>query len=456
MAIATPKGTGALGIIRASGDNCIDKLALCFSRAAVLRHAKSHTLIVGKIVFKNVTLDEVVVAIFRAPKSFTGEEAFEIYTHGTPVVMSRVLEALLEIGFREALRGEFSFRAYANGKLDLTRAEAIGELYRAKTPLMMAKSLERLSGALLTKVESVREAVQTAWASIQVQVEYPESEIASKELEPLDTVPLEAACVQLESLLASYNREILHTASVRVVLCGRVNAGKSSLFNVLVNCERAIVSSIEGTTRDYIESTINIGGFEVELFDTAGLRSTQNPIEQIGIERTRNLIETASVILHIIDCKTGVQAEDKEAFSQYALHEATPVILVENKIDLLSDAHSTPESSFPPLAADCIVQVSATTHFGIDNLCKKIVAILEKTTSEESQDVSLGNERQKAQVQLALDSLNHALTAYQSGIGLDAVCMDLESTLHSLDSLIGKNSDIDILDKVFSTFCVGK
>ena len=254
-------------------------------------------------------IDEVLVSVFRAPKSFTGEDMVEISCHGGVHVVQAVYNLLLNSGFRAAEKGEFTFRAYINGKADLTKAEAVREIIDSKTDASQSRAAGRLAGNLYETIDGVKKHIVDTLAAIEVEIEYPEDEETIAD--SFDSTELKKAESVLQELAASWKSEKIYQDGARVVLCGRTNAGKSSLFNALLKEDRAIVSDIEGTTRDFIESWIDFAGIPARLFDTAGLRETSDVIEAVGVERTRDLSEDADLILYLVDSKSGLNDEDK-------------------------------------------------------------------------------------------------------------------------------------------------
>ncbi len=467
-AIATALAPGALGIVRCSGKACVSLLARVFSRPKALLAAAGNSLVYGWLqepakavtqheVQPTTRIDEVMVGVYRAPKSFTGEDMAEIFCHGGVSVVQAVYHLLLQNGFRVAERGEFTFRAYINGKTDLTRAEAVREIIDSKTDVSRSRAAGRLAGSVYNAIDDIKKRIIDTLASLEVEIEYPEDEETISDT--FNPENLEQAAIDLEALSKSWQSEKIYQDGARVVLCGRTNAGKSSLFNALLKEDRAIVSDIEGTTRDWIESWVDFGGIPTRLFDTAGLRETEDVIEQRGVQRTRDLAEDADVLLYLIDASAPVHADDRAFFKAYASRPQDvrpPLILVWNKTDTLSEKARADLPPFPEAACVAtVVQLSAKKGGGINVLCDAVKAVLAKGAQTNRNQAGLGSERQKRAVDDALESVRHALSL-TAEYTLDAAVQDLEDALDALGAVTGDVTPEDVLDSVFSHFCVGK
>ena len=448
-AIATALAPSALGIIRCSGKNSISLVSKIFSRPKALLSAAGNTLVYGWILFNNSKIDEVMLSVYRAPKSFTGEEMIEISCHGGVGVVSEIFQILLKSGFRQAERGEFTFRSFINGKADLTKAEAIREIIESKTQESRSHAAGRLSGNLFQEINSIKQLIIDTLAAIEVEIEYPEDEetIADN----FNSSKLKEAEIQLSKLNDSWKSEKLYQDGVRLVLCGKTNAGKSSLFNAILKEERAIVSDIEGTTRDWIESFASIEGLPARLFDTAGIRETQDLIEAQGVQLTKNLSEDADLILYTVDSKQGLTNDDETFLKQIE----KPFILVWNKSDLNQNISLSEEQkdAFPFLKSE--VKISAKTQEGFSELYKKIRDSFAQNLSTDRNQAGLGSARQKKSVEEALEAIQHAIKT-SGDYALDAVVQDLEDSLDALSEITGEICADDILSSIFSNFCVGK
>ena len=447
-AIATALAPSALAIIRISGKNCIELLSKVFSRPKALNQAEGNTIVYGWIVDsenpqRKQKIDEVLVSVFRAPRSYTGEEMAEISCHGGVSPVTAIFNLLLKSGFRTALPGEFTFRAFVNGKTDLTKSEAVKEIIDSKTDTSRSLAAGRLSGNLYNEIQSIKEKIISTIASIEVELEYPEDE--ENFSDSFDSTLLEQAKDSLTELSKSWQSQKLYQDGARIILCGKTNAGKSSLFNALLKEERAIVSDIEGTTRDWIESWVSFDGIPARLFDTAGLRITDDVIEQRGVEMTKDLTQDADIILYLVDSTKSEAKEDIDFINSF--NGKIPVIKVLNKIDALQNNSDLDENS---------VKISAKTGFGISDLIKEVKNTLVKSTKSERTQAGLGSERQKQAVDEALDSVNHALEVSCADFTMDAVVQDLEDALSFLSEITGETTPDDILGNIFANFCVGK
>ncbi len=451
--IATALAPAALGIVRLSGKGCIELVSKVFSRPKALLEAPGNTIVYGWVVEPVETtsrkIDEVMCAVYRAPKSYTGEDMVEIFCHGGPAVVTAVQNLMLRSGFRQANRGEYTFRAYINGKTDLTKAEAVREIIDSHTDDSRSHAAGRLAGALYEEIDSIKKLIVDTVAAIEVEIEYPEDEETIAD--SFDKSNLEQVVRRLQSLVDSWKGEKLYQDGARVVLAGRTNAGKSSLFNAILKEERAIVSDIEGTTRDWLESWASINGIPVRLFDTAGLRQTDDVIEAKGVEISRNLVHDADVVLYLVDSAEGMNEEDK-AFIKAC---SVPLILVWNKCDKDSPVKEDVSlSGWTRQSLTC--KISAKTGQGLSELFSQIQSLLTAGLSTERAQAGLGSARQKDAVAEALERVKHALEAAADDYSLDAVVQDLEDALDSLGEVTGIVTPDDVLGSIFANFCVGK
>ena len=478
--IATALAPAALGIVRVSGKGCIELVSKVFSRPKALLEAPGNTLVYGWIQEENKKIDEVMLAVYRAPKSFTGEDMVEIFCHGGPSVVTAIQNLMLRSGFRQADRGEYTFRAYINGKTDLTKAEAIKEIIDSHTDDSRSHAAGRLAGSLFQEIDSIKKLIIDTLAAIEVEIEYPEDEETIADTFDRDDIVL--AISRLQSLVDSWKSEKLYQDGARVVLAGRTNAGKSSLFNAILKEERAIVSNIEGTTRDWLESWASINGIPVRLFDTAGLRETDDVIEAQGVQLTKNLAHDADVVLYLIDSTAGLSPDD----TSFIENCQEPMVIVYTKSDLanstnlklqvfeenslVSDSErgeslplapaagassATPSNGGHPRNAP-VVQISSKNGNGLKNLFDEVTKILTAGLTTERQQAGLGSARQKDAVAEALECTKHALVSADDNYTLDAVVQDLEDALDALSEVTGDVTPDDVLGSIFANFCVGK
>lgn len=470
--IAARAASGVLAIVRTSGS--LEALARVFSRPRALLEAPGNSVVYGWIVEPSEDgspagappaaapprrVDEVLVSVYRAPKSYTGEDAADISCHGGEAVIRAVLETLRKAGFADALPGEFSFRAFMNGRLDLTRAESVMELVSAKTGAAAEKALRRLSGALEREFHIIREKLLESLSAAELFLDYPEDEIDGETAEALPhRAAAEEALKRLEALAASYRRERLYREGAAVVIAGRPNAGKSSLFNVLLREDRSIVAENPGTTRDWIEASLSFDGVPVRLIDTAGLReASPDPVEEIGVGRSREMLERADLVVYVVDGTAGLNGEDRAFLSGPRRKKIIPVW---NKADIVPPVSLPPELFSPDKSA----VLSARTGEGTETLCRLIGESLLDSHSSAFPDLpeaafeftGLGSERQKALVDRAISSLNEALLLADRKEALELIAPFLREALDAAGEITGEVSAAGVLEEMFSRFCVGK
>lgn len=464
-AIATALRPAALGIVRASGSGTLERLSAFFSRPKALAAVERRGLVHGWILDPETRapLDEVVAAVYRAPSGFTGEDAAEVICHGGPAVVTAVFSAFLNAGFRQAEPGEFSLRAFASGKTDLTRAEAASEIISAKTAEARKKAAARLAGSVEKAFAAIRAKVIKAAAAIAAEIEYPEDEDVVKGA--FDASLVKSAADDLAALESTWAVERLYQNGAEAVIAGATNAGKSRLFNLMLKEERSIVSDAHGTTRDWIEAEVDFSGIPVRLFDTAGLRQAESPIEAEGIARSRGLIRRADAVLYVVDSTRGFSQEDSGFFAEHGrlcgeegASLSAPIFIAWNKIDL---PESLPKEAVPKDIASLeavkgVFPLSAKSGEGLEELAKSVCREFFSRTETVSAEAALGSLRQKKAAERAGAFLRSALQNAESGFPLDVVAQDLDDALFALGEVTGETASADILDEVFSSFCVGK
>jgi len=451
-AFATMPGNSALTLIRCSGKRSIETVSSVFTPAKI-KNAAGNTVIHGWIVSDGEKIDEVLASVFRAPKSYTGEDSIDICCHGGAAAGKAVMRTLKTAGFRDALPGEFTFRAFMNGKLDLTKSESVMELVSAKTETGRRHALERLCGSLLEEIDAVKKSLIQVLAAAEIYLDYSEDEIEAGD-EAAGRLPNRNIAFQalerLKTLSASWQLERLYQEGVTVVIAGRPNAGKSSLFNSFLKEDRSIVTEIPGTTRDWIEALVSIEGIPVRLVDTAGLRDTGDSVERIGVERSRRLINEANLVLYLIDGEQGVTKEDMDFSCNRRL-------FVWNKADIAPLREAVLPQDFE-FAANDVVSVSAKTGEGITELTSAVVSLISLLEGLQQGDmpVSLGTERQKVLVDAACCALEEVIELADREEPLDLIAPLLREAVNSLAEITGEVSTADILEEMFSRFCVGK
>jgi tRNA modification GTPase len=485
-ALATPPGESALALIRCSGPGSLALLSGIFSRPRRLREAAGNSVVHGWIRLPaGGLIDEVLVSVYRAPKSYTGEEGADISCHGGAAVVRAVLGALTTAGFREGLPGEFSFRAFMNGKLDLTRSESVMELVRARTDSGREHALGRLAGRLRGEIAALKRSLVEALAETELHLDYdegelglsgggvvsaesPSAELPSAESPSAESPPValpgrglvEDALERLDQLAEGWPGERLYQEGALAVIAGRPNAGKSSLFNALLGEDRSIVTNVPGTTRDWIEALVNIRGIPLRLVDTAGLREigssgapAPDQAEELGIQRSRELLRRADLLLYVIDGTRGLQDEDAALLTaQAALPRPAPRLLLWNKADIAPAA--CPPAQPPDRGS--FLPVSAKTGEGLAELCGAIEAALGGKPQRGTGETGLGSVRQKELVDRARTALGDALDLADRGGTLDLAAPLLREAVDALGEITGEVSTGDILEAIFSKFCVGK
>lgn len=450
-ALATPWGESALAVIRASGRGSIELIAGLFSRPRALQSAASATLHLGTILDApgGRAIDQVILALYREPTSYTGQDSVELFCHGNPRGVEAILTALAAAGIRAARPGEFTLRAFLNKKMDLTRAEAVQEIVRAKSREAHSLALHRLSGAVEARINDAKERITRLMASVEVQLDYPEDEVPGELASAAAGLP--ELREELAALAATYRTGRLFQEGVRVALCGKTNAGKSSLFNYLLREERSIVSEHPGTTRDYIESLVTVEGLPILLFDTAGLRSADNAVEIEGIRRSERIIESADLLLYIVDAAAGLSPEDEEFL---AAHEGDGgsgdgasgrIIRLWNKVDA---AAAPPPRGFLP--------VSAATGQGLLELIREVRRRAVGEGVALAGEAVIDSARQRRLLDRCVGALDEVMAGIEAGMPADAVALDLKEALDSLGEITGEVTTADILNEMFSGFCVGK
>lgn len=452
VAISTAMGNGGIGIVRMSGEKSFEILEKIFRPKNKDAFIKGYQIKYGNIVDprNEEIIDEVLVSYFVSPKSYTTEDMCEINTHGGMVVEKRILELCLENGAEIASPGEFTKRAFLNGRIDLSQAEAIIDLINSKTIREARESINQLEGHLSSKIESIRQKMLDLMIAIDVNIDYPEYDeeevTKNKSLNELKTILEEL--IKLEN---SFNTGKVLKDGVRTVILGKTNAGKSSLLNRILKEDRAIVSNIEGTTRDTIEEFVDIEGIPLKLIDTAGIRNSSNEIEQIGIQKSKKLANSADLIIAIFDITKNLDEDDQELLK--IIKDKKCIILL-NKIDILPENIDLENKL--KLINKNILKISAMEDIGIQSLYDKIIELYSFNTESLSNDVLISNERHKNLIQKAKMEINEAINATENDMYIDIISIYITNAMNYLAEITGNNVTDDVIDEIFKKFCLGK
>ena len=450
-AIATARGRAALGVVRISGPEAVPIAAACFE-GANLREAASHTAHVGYVTRRDgMRLDQVVATVFRAPRSATGEDVVECSCHGGDFATRLILHALLEGGARLAAPGEFTQRAFLNGKMDLAQAEAVADLIHASSSLAHRVSVSHLQGRYSEALADIRGGLLELCAYLELELDFSEEDVAFADRERLGNL-LERSERLLDALLQSWRLGRRVRDGVRVVIAGRPNAGKSTLLNALLGSDRAIVSPTPGTTRDEVEGEAEIGGLLFRFTDTAGLRDATDAIEAEGVSRAERAIDRSDILAYVYDVTAGMDAGEQAFVEGLTERGAPPVLLVANKTDLLAREEAPSDGG--------VFALSARRAFRDEGELQPLIVRLLETAGG---DLSLSegslvvtNERHRRHLRKALDAVRAARQGLGSGSAAELLALDLRVALHEIGAITGEITNEDVLDQIFSRFCIGK
>ena len=453
-AISTATGSGGIGIIRMSGDKCFEILKKIFisSQELILEDIKGYTIKYGYIINTETKekIDEVLVSFFKNPKSYTRENMCEINSHGGIVVERKILEECLKNGAELAEPGEFTKRAFLNGRIDLSQAESVIELINAKSDREAHESLNQLQGELSKKINIIKNKMLDIMADIEASIDYPEYDI--EELTEEKTIRvLSEIKEELIKLEESFHTGKLIREGIKTAIIGQPNAGKSSLLNAILKEERAIVSEYAGTTRDTIEEFITIKDIPLKIIDTAGIRDTNNAIEKIGVEKALKIAENADLVIAIIDNSKDLDNEDIKILN---IIEDKNAIIVLNKID--KDDKKAENRREIVKTNKPIIKISAVTKEGIENLYNEIVKMFNINKIEATNDTVITNVRHKNQIDKAVKSINEAINVAKEKQTEDILAIYIKQTLEDLGEITGDNVSEDIINEIFSKFCLGK
>lgn len=449
-AISTPRGESGIGIVRISGNNALEILGKIFKPKSKknIEELKNFSINYGHLYDGKNLVDEVLVSIMKAPNTYTKEDIVEINCHGGFVITEKVLETVLKNGARISESGEFTRRAFLNGRLDLTQAEAVMDIIHGKTEKSVSLSLDQLRGDLKEQIGHLKKLVLDVAAHINVVLDYPEEGIDDPLPENL-VGNLREVMDTTDILIRSYDKGKMIKEGIKTAIVGKPNVGKSSILNSVLKEERAIVTHVAGTTRDVIEEVVNLKGIPLVLVDTAGIRKTDDLVENIGVEKSKQLIESADLILFVVD---GSRALDEEDMRIHEAIKAEKVIGILNKIDIREDIDLSPLTKINKW-----LEISAIKNQGIDEMEEEIYNhIIEENVEDSSQKITITNIRHKSALEKTKQSIENIFETIENGLPMDLMAVDIKGALDSLSEVTGEISSEDLLDHIFSNFCVGK
>jgi tRNA modification GTPase len=450
-AIVTPIGEGGISVIRLSGPHAIDIADKRFRGKKNLLEAQSHTVHFGNFVDENENvLDEVLATVFKSPNTYTGEDVVEISCHGAMYIANKILETILQGGIRFAEPGEFTKRAFLNGKMDLTQAEAVADLIHSRAAASHQSSLKQLQGATSNRINKLRDKLLDICSLIELELDFSEEDIELVEgTKLIDT--LHGVINESEELLNSFSEGRLIRDGVKVVICGEPNVGKSSLLNSLLDEDRAIVTDISGTTRDIIEESIIINGIIFRIVDTAGIRKTDNVIEKEGIRRTEEEVKDADILLQVFDIRSFYNEKVKKTIKS---NDGCYKIIVWNKVDLLTTEEL---ENMQGNSSENSMQISAITKKGLQQLKETMFTLTMKNSlTVQERNMILTNVRHKNLIQETKEYLNKCLQSSIDKMSGDIIAVDLRIAINKLGEITGEVTTDDILNNIFSKFCIGK
>ena len=457
VALSTAQGTAAIAVIRISGKNSIkiiDKLFQSKTGKSIFE-SESNKAIFGEIIFKNKIVDEVIVTSFKQPKSYTGEDVIEISCHGSEYIQKKVIELILNLGARMAEPGEFTLRAYLNKKMDLSQAESVADLISSKSESSHHIAINHLRGGISNTLGQLRQQLLEFTSLIELELDFSEEDVVFADRKKLFEL-LQKIKLTIETLLTSFSTGNAIKNGIPVSIVGIPNVGKSSLLNALFKDKKAIVSNIEGTTRDSIEDTLNIGGILYRFIDTAGLRETKDEIESIGIEITKEKISSSKILIYMVDISTQSSDEVVKAVKELS-NDNISIFLVINKIDISKkdDLNIYLKELQKKNVSDFVFHTECISTFNNDDI-EKLKSHFSGKYHWNSSNTLITNQRHWAALQLALESINAVINGLNSGISSDLLTIDIKQCLHEIGTITGEVTTDDILGNIFSNFCIGK
>lgn len=454
VGISTPPGEGAIGIVRMSGDNALDIIKKLFinkkhERVSTFENRK---LTYGMIIDGEDIIDEVLVACMKAPHTFTREDIVEINCHGGVVPIRRIVEVILNNGCRMADPGEFTKRAFLNGRLDLAQAESIMDMISAKTSKGFDVAFQQMEGVLSKTVREIREELLKVLAHVEVNIDYPDEDI--EELTYSDLINnLNKIKPTIDHLLSSSDAGKIIRDGLSTVIVGKPNVGKSSLLNALLRESRAIVTEVAGTTRDIIEEYLNIDGIPIKIIDTAGIRKTEDVVEKIGVERSKEFFNKADLVLVMLNAGEALTDDDREILS--VIHDKEVIVLI-NKTDLDPKIDYDELSTLIGEHSERIIKISVTTGAGIELVEKAISSLVYKGDVKKDENTYVTNIRHKNALEKASKSITDAIQSAEVNMALDFIEVDIKDTYEFLGEITGDTLEENVIDKIFSNFCLGK
>ncbi|MBS4030430.1 MAG: tRNA uridine-5-carboxymethylaminomethyl(34) synthesis GTPase MnmE [Clostridiales bacterium] len=454
-AISTPPGEGGIGIVRMSGPNAINigSAVFCFHNS--VKKPQSHRLYYGyvKDPEDGRIIDEALIAFMRAPYTYTREDVVEINCHGGALPVSKTLGLVLAAGARMAEPGEFTQRAFLNGRIDLAQAEAVIQIIRAKTETAMVLGMSQLRGRLSGAVREIRQTLLKILAHMEASIDYPEHQDVEELARGQIVHGVEPALSGIATLLETADRGRILREGIRTAIVGRPNVGKSSLLNALLHEQRAIVTAIPGTTRDVLEESINLGGVALTIIDTAGIRETVDQVERIGVARSREALEKADLVLFVMDASLPVSSEDREIL---AAAGDRPCIVVANKTDLLQDTEQALHSVIENVSPRSVVPMSLLFERGLAALEQTIMDIVFRGEATAPEHTMVTSTRHKDALRRAQQSLQEMLRALEDRFAIDLLAIDLHTAMEALGEITGEAVREDLAEEIFRAFCIGK
>ena len=445
-AISTPIGHGGIGIVRVSGEKSLEIIKKVF-KAKNNGEFKPYTIKFGTIMNdEGEILDQVLVSYFKAPKTYTGEDVCEINCHGGLIVTKQILELLLKNGAVLAKPGEFTERAFLNGKIDLTQAEAVIDLINSKSEKENSVSLKQLEGRLGKKIREIKDDIVNLLVDIEANIDYPEYDVPEVRKEKMIDV-LKDAIFKIEKLEETFKSGKILKEGINTAIVGKPNVGKSSLLNALLNENRAIVTEVAGTTRDTIEEYVTIRNIPLKLIDTAGIRETEDIVENIGIEKSKKAIEEAELVIIMLDAGSGISDEDRELL-KLIKHKNHIVLL--NKIDIKSDF------DFSEIDDENIIEISIKNNVGLEELEDKSEEMFDVNEFEGGEGIIINNIRHQTLIINAKNQLKNALNSVNDGMPLDMISIDITNSIQNLGEITGESISEDVINGIFAKFCLGK